>query len=384
MCGVVFVLVAAIACTPAGNPPAETPPTTTPEVQFAAPLPPTAREAVDQFVEQRRLNQQARAQFHSEFDSWRAGLNSCDAISAQRAFEDFASDFNGVTALARNLPRTANTSEFADLVVDSVEEEAKALRALRDRWYPNNPASRELVEARRSDAGVAQQQAGGMASDLLRNAGTGSTATETAASAGFAESFGEIKETWETFHDDYTSQDGLSESDDPDETLKQFDKLIERFGEMIEESEEALDATATTNEDAGSRAEREADARQFGSRLSALRAEWNAFHQRYDDWWQTEGGCDRETVHKDLDQFRLRSSELSRAVRDLPQSSYLLPIYSLLTEAAGREEASIRTLTNSWQPFAIDPFKPADQERVIAERLRRQAAIALQELRERY
>ena len=153
---------------------------------------------------------------------------------------------------------------------------------------------------------------------------------------------------------------------------------------MIEESEEALDATATTDADAGARAEREADARQFGSQLSALRVEWNAFHQRYDNWWQTEGGCDREMAHQDLAQFRLRSSELSRAVRDLPQSSYLLPIYNLLTEATGREEASIRALTNSWQPFAIDPFNPADQERVIAERLRRQAAIALQELRERY
>ena len=205
MCGVVLVLVAAIACTPAGNPPAETPPTNTPVVQSAASLPPTAREAVDQFAGQRRLNQQARAQFHSDFDNWRAGLDTCDAVSVRQAFDDFASDFNGVTALARNLPRTANTGEFADLVVDSVEESAKALRALRDHWQPNNPASRELVEARRSDAGVAQQQAGGMASDLLRNVGTESDATETAASAGFAESFGEIKETWETFHADYTS-----------------------------------------------------------------------------------------------------------------------------------------------------------------------------------
>ena len=384
MCGVVLVLVAAIACTPAGNLPAETPPTNTPEVQSAAPLPPAARVAVDQFEEQHRLNKQARDRFHSEFDNWRAGLETCDAVSARQAFEDFVVDFNSVSALARNLPRTAATEVFADLVVYSTEEEAKALRGLRDHWQPNNPASRELVETRRSDAGAAQQQAGGMASDLLRNVGTGTAAAETAAAAGFAESFGKIKKSWETFHDDYTSQGGLADSDDTDETLEQFDKLIDRFGDMIEESDEALEATDTTKEDAASRAQREADARQFGSQLSALRVQWNAFHQRYDAWWQTEGGCDRETVHQDLEQFRLRSSELSRAVRDLPQSSYLLPIYNLLTEAAGREEASIRALTSSWQPFAIDPFKPADQERVIAERLRRQAAIALQELRERY
>ena len=378
------MVVVGIACTPAENPTAETPPTNAPVVRSAAPLPPMAPEAVDQFEEQHRLNKQARDQFHSEFDNWRAGLDTCDAVSARQAFEDFAADFNSITALARNLPGTAATREFADLVVNSTEEEAKALRGLRDHWQPNNPASRELVETRRSDAGVAQQQAGDMATDLLRNSGSGSAATETAASAGFAESFGGIKKTWESFHADYASQGGLEESDDPDETLEQFDKLIDRFADMIEESDQALDATATTNADAGSRAEREAAASQFGSQLSTLRAEWNAFHQRYDDWWQKEGGCDRESVHRDLGQFRLRSSELSRAVRDLPQSSYLLPIYNLLTEAAAREEASIRTLTNSWQPFAIDPFKPADQERVIAERLRRQATITLQELRERY
>ena len=193
------MVVVGIACTPAENPTAETPPTNAPVVRSAAPLPPTAREAVDQFEEQHRLNKQARDQFHSEFDNWHAGLDTCDAVSARQAFEDFAADFNSITALARNLPGTAATREFADLVVNSTEEEAKALRGLRDHWQPNNPASRELVETRRSDAGVAQQQAGDMAADLLRNSGSGSAATETAASAGFAESFGGIKKPGSRF-----------------------------------------------------------------------------------------------------------------------------------------------------------------------------------------
>ena len=84
-----------------------------------------------------------------------------------------------------------------------------------------------------------------------------------------------------------------------------------------------------------------------------------------------------------LDQFNLRIGELGRKVRDLPQSSYLLPMYTLLVEATEREEGAIRTLRNSWRPFTVDAFKAVDQERVNANRLRRQAGIGLQELRDR-
>ena len=97
----------------------------------------------------------------------------------------------------------------------------------------------------------------------------------------------------------------------------------------------------------------------------------------------TNGWCDRTEVLQSLDQFNLRASELGRKVRDLPQSNYLLPMYNLLVEAVEREEGAIRALHNSWRPFTVDAFKAADQERVNANRLRRQAGIGLQGLRDR-
>ena len=81
-----------------------------------------------------------------------------------------------------------------------------------------------------------------------------------------------------------------------------------------------------------------------------------------------------------LGQFSTRIGELSRNVRDLPQSGYLLPMYNLLVEAAEREEGAIRTLRNSWQPFTVDAFIALDRERDTVNRLRREANIALQEL----
>ena len=121
----------------------------------------------------------------------------------------------------------------------------------------------------------------------------------------------------------------------------------------------------------------------FDSAYGDLVDEWNDFHQRYSDWRRTDGGCDQGEVLRSLDDFNLRIGELGRQVRDLPQSSYLQPIHSLLVEALSREEGAIRALRNTWRPFTVDAFKVADQERLNADRLRRQAEIALQELRDR-
>ena len=86
---------------------------------------------------------------------------------------------------------------------------------------------------------------------------------------------------------------------------------------------------------------------------------------------------------EDLSQFHIRIGELGRNVRDFPQSGYLLPMYNLLLEAVEREEGAVRTLRTSWQPFTVDAFIAVDRERDNANRLRREASIALEELTDR-
>ena len=110
---------------------------------------------------------------------------------------------------------------------------------------------------------------------------------------------------------------------------------------------------------------------------------WDAFHQRYNEWRRVEGGCDRSEVLQSLNEFNIRIGELVRRVRNLPQTGYLLPMYNLLVEAAEREEGAVRALRNSWQPFTVDAFIAVDRERDAANGLRREAKIALEELRNR-
>ena len=120
--------------------------------------------------------------------------------------------------------------------------------------------------------------------------------------------------------------------------------------------------------------------RTFADEHAALRLAWDGFHNHYNDWRKSEGGCDRTAVIKKLDQFALRIGNTRREVRNLPLSDDLLPIRALLVEAIAMEENAARTLHYTWQPFTVNPFNAVHQERTKADRLRREADVAVQEL----
>ena len=122
------------------------------------------------------------------------------------------------------------------------------------------------------------------------------------------------------------------------------------------------------------------DLQIFDDELSDLRLAWDAFHDRYDNWRKSEGGCDRTAVIQKLDQFAFRIGDTRREVRNLPISADLLPIHTLMVEAIAMEENVVRTLHHTWQPFTVDPFSAVHRERIKVDRLRRDANVAVQEL----
>lgn len=125
------------------------------------------------------------------------------------------------------------------------------------------------------------------------------------------------------------------------------------------------------------------DVNDFNAAYLKLVARWDAFHDGYDEWRRTDGGCDRAETLEELGRFSRDMADLGSQVRAMPQSGFLLPVYTLLAEAAEQEEKAMRALYNSWRPFTVDAFIAVDEERANAARLRRQANIGLQELRDR-
>ena len=164
-----------------------------------------------------------------------------------------------------------------------------------------------------------------------------------------------------------------------------FEPLLNAMAVVIEDAQETLDEVRETIKELLDRNALEdlEKVLDFIGNYEGLIEAWDEFHQRYNDWQRADGGCDREQVQQSLGQLNTRIGELSRNVRDLPQSGYLLPIYNLLVDAAEREEGAIRALRNSWQPFTVDAFIAVDRERDKVNRLRREANIALQELLQR-
>jgi hypothetical protein len=126
------------------------------------------------------------------------------------------------------------------------------------------------------------------------------------------------------------------------------------------------------------------DIANFRQQYDLLVRDWNAFHQAYDEWRRTEGGCDRTQVIDRLGQFSVRFGELSGRVQDLPTASFVRPMADVLMEASQREEEALRVLRNTWRPFTTETYQALEQERANAERLRRQAEIGVQELLERF
>jgi hypothetical protein len=146
-------------------------------------------------------------------------------------------------------------------------------------------------------------------------------------------------------------------------------------GQVQNDLKNLLDAAAAGNI---------SDIDNFRQQYDVLVREWNEFHQGYDEWRSSEGGCNRTEVIGRLGQFSVRFSEIAREVRNLPSTSFVRPMADTLVEAAEREEEALRGLRNTWRPFATDAYRALDQERTNADSLRRQAEVGIQELLQRF
>ena len=104
----------------------------------------------------------------------------------------------------------------------------------------------------------------------------------------------------------------------------------------------------------------------------------------YNEWRNSEGGCDRAKATRALAQLNVTFGEISNAVRDLPPATVLRPMAEILVEAAEREERALRDLRNTWRPNDPEVYQNLDRERSMAGKLRRQVTTGIQELLERY
>ena len=116
----------------------------------------------------------------------------------------------------------------------------------------------------------------------------------------------------------------------------------------------------------------------------SLDREWNDFHDSYDEWRRTNGGCDQGQALEALGQLAADFGQTVRDIGDLSSGPLVRKMGELLLQAAERERAAVLSLRETWRSLDTSAFGRYSADRSFAERLRRQAALDLQDLLARH
>ena len=298
-------------------------------------------------------------QFHQDYDSFRAQEGNLTSAETVHLLSQIVDQFRNVVASVRQLPTFESTRRSAQILADAAQEEETALRNLRDTFQLSGgePSGRGKEAASES---------------IPEAEGTGEGESQgPEVSLGEGESQGSEESTGEAPGSVFIAEDpGL------------FNTFTRQLVKSNEARRQAQLELADVLDEVSSRSRNEVQ--DFEEKYQLLVAGWDSFHQSYDQWRKTEGGCDRAEVVSDLGRFSLQFSDIASKVRDLPRATSLRPMGELFVEAARLEEQALKELRNSWRPFDDGAFQGLDRERGTADKLRRQVTLGVQELLERY
>ena len=304
--------------------------------------------------------------FHDAYTAFAKRESKLEEADRAAGYVQLVEQLNVITSTISAVGRTEINRDVVDALEEAAEDEQAALQFLAD-FPPDLTAEEEA-----SSIALAQPASAPPSAPVTAPATDDTPPAEAPTEASTPSAPAETAQTEEPAPSAVTIQ---PENLTP---LQEMAFAIQETVALVKELEQSIDDIVNDKS-----AENLVDLEGFDVRFRQYVVEWTQFYEVYNEWRATGGGCDRVEVTEDLAQFSRKAGEMAGTVRDLPQSGFLLPVYSLTVEAAERESGAIRTLSNSWTPFAVDVFKAADQERVDSGSLRRQAGIALEELRNR-
>ncbi len=473
------LLFLALACSSAAAPSAAELPAR--ESPAPTPISPQARQSAADFAVAHQQLEQAWNRIHADFDQWQSGLTSCAPAAADAALREFHSDFAAITRQAANLPRSSQTRDLADELIDAAQSEQESLRRLRDKWTPGDDALFEDVEGVRNLSLTARNYAADGIADILE---PDSSETEELLSD-FDDGLQDIAEQWDEIHAAYAELREEEDSLSPAEIAAKLETILEDLGgvqnliddlpsasfnkSVIRSLDKAVaeekagftdlheqfsaglsepgddlppfppngegadtespsgngppvgdepaqsespapdvdfdvaDGPVNNSKDVLAQARQQverwlddpasvettspqarADALDFQTRFQELTKSWDDFHDDYDQWRRTNGGCDQAAVVSEISGFASRLSGLSARVDALPHAAFLQPLSDSLLQAAQREEEAMRALGRSWQPFDANAYRGLERERADAAQVRRQVQVAVQEIQARF
>ncbi len=312
-------------------------------------------EATAEFLEAFEPIRDDWKQLHEEYENLREEAESLGDEAVLEGIEQHVENLGGIIDAIEELPELEGAEETVEELLAAAKAELEAFEAAND-------SSSTTTTATTTDTSTTSTTESG------NGAATGTTESSESTEADTTASDAQTEAEDSTSNGSGSAGGGL-----PD--FAPLDEVTEANAKVLKAANRTIEDLADPDAERGL-----AELQVFDTEYARLVRAWDAFHEEYNDWRKDDGGCDRAQVVQDLEEHSLQIAEIARDVRGLPSAGPLLPIYSLLTEAAARDEDAIRTLRYTWQPFALDAFKAVHQERTNTESLRRQAEIAVQEL----
>ena len=194
-----------------------------------ASLAPAARRAIETFATSHAQIVRDREQFHIDFDAWRQGLAPCAPSSVEVTLRRFAATIDSVATKARALPRSAGVAELADKLIDATENEAEAVRQLRDAWQPDDPTVFEAVDTERSTAQTLRREV----QDALSTLQERTTPESRSRARDFAIAVNQINSGWDDFRRNYDSFRGQEGQLTSAETFTRLGQLVDELREIV-------------------------------------------------------------------------------------------------------------------------------------------------------
>lgn len=118
--------------------------------------------------------------------------------------------------------------------------------------------------------------------------------------------------------------------------------------------------------------------------LQAAEDEWNAFHERYDQWRAQDGDCSQATVRSRLNDFAAQFDDVLGSVTAISRPSVVRPLAERLIDAVTTESQALWELRDGWVPYETGPWDRFDDRIAGAAQQRRQVQSSLDELTFQY
>ncbi len=282
-------------------------------------------------------------QFHRDYDAFRAERVEMDDETAAIRLGGLLTQFGSIVDRVQTLPSTALTQEIADRLADAADGEQLLLRRLLGSIggdgsltetvpiLPEELVITETVNGEASTNGNGEINPGEInPSELALNGAT----------------------IFDVFDTQISTVNRLRRA------LRK--ELADARASLTETGQESLSI--------------------FLEQARALEQEWDDFHDSYDEWRRTNGGCDQGQALDALGQLAADFSQTVRDIKALSSSPLVRDMGELLLQAAEREQAAVLSLRETWRSLDTSAFGRYTADRAFAETLRRQMALDLQDL----